>query len=99
MSSVSAIALPAGVMRQPLGKSNPPGMGCGSCLVGSPIVRGVICGGVVCAADAPLLDCPSTTAERRTRKPKSRRELEVDVIKVSGEKYRDNIKPMEKAAE
>ena len=34
-----ATALPAGVMRQPLGRSKPPGMYLGSCFVGSPVLR------------------------------------------------------------
>src|SRR5215469_14571103 len=39
MSSVCTMGFPAGVIRQPLGKSDPPGMECGSCVVDGPMAR------------------------------------------------------------
>src|ERR1039458_7584884 len=40
----SAMGLPAGVMRQPLGRSKPPWMKWGSCFVGWPMTRGAVAG-------------------------------------------------------
>jgi hypothetical protein len=58
-------------------------MGCGSWVVGSPIVRGPVCGVVAFGATALLWeDCAKSAAEKRDTKPKRRKKLEINVISV-----------------